>query len=324
MNHTRLYRDGVVQAEDVPADEIAQRLDADNRTVGWLDVCQPTEADMAVLTDRFGLHRLAVEDSLHQLQRAKLDRYDTHLFLAAYLVRLRDSTGLETAEVSVFITPRALITVRADNNFDVSRLKTRWDENAELAPFGVAFLLHGLMDVLVDSQFDAAQRLDAVLDGVEDVLFDENRAPPAELQRQVFQARRDVVRLRQVVLPMREVINSAMRPTLHIVDPPMLPYYQDVYDHVVRASEWTESLRDLVTTALEANLTAHGNRQNVIMKKVTSWAAIIAVPTAVTSFYGQNLALPGRDRPWGTVISLAISVGLGLWLYITLRRRDWL
>ena len=84
--------------------------------------------------------------------------------------------------------------------------------------------------------------------------------------------------LRRLVLPMREVVNSLMRRDLHVLDEAMVPYYQDVYDHVLRATEWTESLRDLVTTILETNLTIQGNRMNLIMKKVTSWAAIIAVP----------------------------------------------
>ena len=104
----------------------------------------------------------------------------------------------------------------------------------------------------------------------------------------------------------------------------MTPYYQDVYDHVLRATEWTESLRDLVTTILETNLTIQGNRLNVIMKKVTSWAAIIAVPTAVTGFYGQNVPYPGFG-PWsGFVVSTAVIVLLVVVLYVAFKRRGWL
>jgi magnesium transporter len=104
----------------------------------------------------------------------------------------------------------------------------------------------------------------------------------------------------------------------------MHPYYQDVYDHVLRATEWTESLRDLVTTILETNLTIQGNRMNVITKKVTSWAAIIAVPTFVTGFYGMNVPYPGFARTWGVLAALGIMVVVAGALYVAFRRRDWL
>src|SRR5438270_158659 len=135
-----------------------------------------------------------------------------------------------------------------------------------------------------------------------DLLFD-GRRPDLAVQRRSFELRKSLVQLRRVVLPMREVVNSLMRRDLHIVDEAMAPYYQDVYDHVLRATEWTESLRDLVTTILETHLTVRGNRLNVIMKQVTSWAAIIAVPTAVTGFYGQNVPYPGYGQHWGFWVS---------------------
>ena len=113
------------------------------------------------------------------------------------------------------------------------------------------------------------------------------------MQKRSFELRKSLVLLRRVVLPMREVVNTVLRRDLQSIDPEMLPYFQDVYDHVLRATEWTESLRDLVTTILETNISIQGNRMNMIMKKVTSWAAIIAVPTAITGFFGQNLAFAG-------------------------------
>ena len=104
----------------------------------------------------------------------------------------------------------------------------------------------------------------------------------------------------------------------------MAPYFQDVYDHVLRATEWTESLRDLVSTILETNLTIQGNRLNEIMKKVTSWAAIIAVPTAVTGFYGMNVPYPGFARHSGFVTSAVLLVVLSGGLYLLFKRLDWL
>jgi magnesium transporter len=119
-------------------------------------------------------------------------------------------------------------------------------------------------------------------------------------------------------------VNSLLRRDLAIATPAMAPYYQDVYDHVLRATEWTESLRDLVTTIVETNLTLQGNRLNVITKKVTSWAAIIAVPTAITGFYGQNLPYPGFARTSGLVVSCLLIVVISTGLYIAFKRKDWL
>jgi magnesium transporter len=132
------------------------------------------------------------------------------------------------------------------------------------------------------------------------------------------------VNLRRVVLPMREVVNSLLRRDMHLVDDAMGPFFQDVYDHVLRATEWTEGLRDLVTSILETNLTIQGNRLNIITKKVTSWAAIIAVPTAITGFYGQNVPYPGFGKTSGFIASLIIMAVLSIALYISFRKRDWL
>jgi magnesium transporter len=130
--------------------------------------------------------------------------------------------------------------------------------------------------------------------------------------------------LRRLVLPMREVVNSLLRRDLGLVDQGMAPYFQDVYDHVLRATEWTESLRDLVSTILETNITIQGNRLNATTKKVTGWAAIIAVPTAVTGYYGMNVPYPGFGQHSGVVTSTVLLVGLSTGLYVLFRRLDWL
>jgi magnesium transporter len=144
------------------------------------------------------------------------------------------------------------------------------------------------------------------------------------VQRRSFEVRKSLVVLRRLVLPMREVVNTLLRRDLGLVDAAMGPYFQDVYDHVLRATEWTESLRDLVSTILETNLTIQGNRLNTITKKVTSWAAIIAVPTAVTGYYGMNVPYPGFARPSGAVASTVLIVILSGGLYLLFKRLDWL
>jgi magnesium transporter len=200
----------------------------------------------------------------------------------------------------------------------------RWDASPDLAKHGVAFLLYGLLDHLVDSHFTAVQQLDESIEQLEDLIFDERRAQIEKVQRRSFELRKNLVVLRRVVLPMREVLNTLLRRDLDTVSEAMTPYYQDVYDHVLRATEWTESLRDLVATTVETNLTVRANRMNLIVKKVTSWAAIIAVPTAITGFYGQNLPYPGSGSQWGVLTSAALIAGLSALLYLVFKRKGWL
>jgi magnesium transporter len=323
MARTRLYRDGELVLEDFPVKDISEHVKEANAYV-WLDYCEPTAVDLAAVAGELQLHPLAVEDAVNEHQRPKLDRYDSHLFISAYGLKLDTQSGeLVTSEIGVFVTKDALVTIRKDRGVDIEGVVSRWDESKQLATHGVSFLLWGLLDDIVDGHFEAVQALDTEIEALEDLLFDDTPRDK-EVQRRSFEFRKSLVLLRRLVLPMREVVNSLMRRDLGVLDQGMAPYYQDVYDHVLRATDWTESLRDLVTTILETNITIQGNRMNLIMKKVTSWAAIIAVPTAITGFYGQNVPYPGFSAHWGFWFSSALIVVVSVSLYLAFRRRDWL
>ncbi len=322
---TRLYRGGSLVRENFPVDDISDHLRDDTDCVVWLDLCAPDSSQLAIIGTEFGLHKLAIEDALDETQRTKLDRYSTHLFMSAHSAILDAGSGeLVSHEIAVFITPHALITVRKDPGFVIDPVVARWDQSEDLARYGVSFLLYGLLDHLVDGHFRAVESLDEAVEETEDELFDASRGAIERVQRKSFQLRKSLVLLRRVTLPMREVVNSLLRQDLGIVPEPMAPYYRDIYDHVIRATEWTESLRDLVTTIVETNLTEQGNRMNLIMKKVTSWAAIIAVPTAITGWYGQNLPYPGFGKDSGLVTSVGLIVVFAVGLYVLFRRKDWL
>ena len=320
---TRLYRNGELEREGFPVEDISDYL-ADESAVIWLDLRDPDREDLSVLSAEFGLHPVAVEDAVHEHERPKLDRYRSHLFLLAYGVHFDAESGdLSTSELAAFVTPRALITVRKDDRLDIEAVLDYWDASPDLASGGVGYLLHGLIDYIVDGHFAAVQALDGAIEDLEDRLFSDT-AQDNEVQRRSFDLRKSLVLLRRTVLPMREVVNSLMRRDLHVVSEQLHPYYQDVYDHVLRATEWTESLRDLVTTILETNLTIQGNRMNIITKKVTSWAAIVAVPTFVTGFYGMNVPYPGFGHVTGLVSAVGIMAFLAVALYVIFKRNDWL
>ena len=321
---TRLYRGGKCIDENFDPAKISDHLET-KECVVWLDLDTPDNDDLALLAEEFGLNPLAVEDAKTERQRPKVDHYDDHVFISLYDVALSGDMGeLSAHELAIFAAPRYLITVRKTPGYSMDPIVARWDDNENLAKYGVGYLLWGLLDVIVDGHFETVQALDEKVDALEDLLFDESDTGN-QVQRLSFELRKSLVRIRRVVLPTREVLNALMRRESGLVDDALMPYYQDVYDHVLRAADWTDSLRDLVSTILETNLTIQGNRMNLIMKQVTSWAAIIAVPAVITGYYGMNvLTYPHAGTNAGGYAAIAISVGVVVGLWMMFRRRGWL
>jgi magnesium transporter len=323
MNTSRLYRNGHLISGQFDSNEISELIQEPDVAL-WIDLQSPSESELQHIADEFGLHELAVADAYKGRQRPKLDHYDTHLFINAYQTIFNEQTyAIETAEISIFVTDKALITVRDGEKFNMQKVQDRWDESQILAGNGVAFLLWGILDVIVDGYFDVVTQLDEAIEKLEDLLFAEARQDLV-IQKKSYDLRKALVVLRRNASPMREVLNPIVRRDVQVIRNDMAAYFQDIYDHVMRVSDWTESLRDLVTTLLETNLTIQGNRMNLVMKKVTSWAAIIAVPTAITGFYGQNVPYPGFGTITGFWVSTALMVVISAALYVSFKRRDWL
>lgn len=320
---TRVYRKGVLEAEDFPLAEVSDYLDQSD-TVVWVDLCAPSKEQLDELAGELGLHELAVEDALDPHQRPKLDHYATHLFLSCHAVRVDVEGGrLSETEINAFIAERWLITVRKNDGFSMNPVLQRWDRSPDLTAQGVSFLLYGLLDVVVDSYFEAVQSFDEYYDEVSDGIFADRPLDPAK-QRHWFEMRRAMVRFHLLAVPLREAISSLMRREQAAVSEKVYPYFQDVYDHILRVSESSDSLRDLVNTIAETNLSLRDYRQNQIVKKVSSWAAIIAVPAFITGYYGMNVPYPGYLKTWGVVVSTTLIVGGCVGLYWLFRRIDWL
>ncbi|MEW5812432.1 MAG: magnesium transporter CorA family protein [Actinomycetota bacterium] len=331
MTHVRgrIWRHGEPQ-DDFDFSAISDCLSGDD-TLVWCDIYDPDHAILKDLAAELHLNTWAVEDALAESERTKAVVYRTHTFFTVYAVSLTEATTqadstpslLEVHRISGFVLPRGLITVRLSPHVDIDEVSRRFDELGG-QEYGVGSLVHGLLDVVVDGHFAAVQALDDAIEGLEDDLF-ADEMPHKGLQRKTFQLRKDLVALRRVVLPMREVVSAIQHRRLDAKTAPELDaVYADLYDHVLRASEWTESLRDMVTTVFETNLSLQDARLNVVMKKLTGWAAIIAVPTAITGYYGQNVEYPGIQTVAGFVTSTALIVVMVVILYVAFKRRDWL
>ena len=329
-----MWSNGELKAENFPLEDVSDRLHEEGALV-WADLLNPDSAVLAELADELGFDERAVDDVVEHSERTRASRYADHTFLTVYATKLGPpvtndlESRLLTARVSIFVLPAGVVTVRHEIDpqqpvFDIDEVIRRWDENSDLLRLGSPALLHGLLDVIVDGQFDTIQQLDDAIEGIEGELFDE-RSLTRTIQRDTFRIRKELVELRRVVLPMREVINTIMRRRAERGDTIELDsWYSDLYDHVIRAAEWTESLRDMVTTVFETNLALQDARLNTIMKKLTGWAAIIAVPTAVTGWYGQNVPYPGFQNVAGLISSAAIILIASALLYVVFKRKNWI
>jgi magnesium transporter len=322
---TRLWRNGVLEKENFPLADVSDYICQPDCLV-WADVCQPDARVLAQLAEELSLDPHAVEDATAMHERPKASRYATHLFLTTNAIRHDPDTGeLVVGRVSAFSVRHCFVTVRLDDHLDIDAVVRRWDENADLLRFGSRALAYGLLDEIVDGYFIAIESLDDEVEQIEDVLFDDNLKGATAVQRRTFTLRRSLVTARRSVLPMREVVNTMMRHVAddeHFVD--MTPYFEDLYDHVLRAAEWSDSLRDMITSIFETNMALSDTRMNLVMKKLTAWAAIIAVPTAITGWFGQNIPYPGFGDHFGLVLSTVSIVLIAAVLYVMFRRKDWL
>ena len=320
---TRSYRAGALDAEDFPLAEVSERLRADDALV-WVDIVDPSADDLTGLAAELGLHVLAVEDALEPHQRPKIDRYPTHLFLSCHAVRVdRAHTRLDKTEIDAFIGDRWLVTTRAADEYPIDRVVRRWDDDPGLVATGPGVLVYGLLDDIVDGYFEAVDQFDDYYESVAESVFSDRPLSP-EQQREWFDVRHSLSRFHRLVLPLREALSGLVRRQHEIVHPKMLPYWQDLYDHVIVVSEATDALRDLAGSLVDANLSLRDYRQNQVMKKVSSWAAIIAAPTLITGYYGMNVPFPGFAETMGAIVSALLIVGVSVGLYVMFRRRDWL
>jgi magnesium transporter len=321
---TRVYRNGVLEAHGFDPARVSDYLDEPD-TVVWFDVCRPTREDLELVAAELGLHPLAQEDATGRAQRPKLEPYAGHQFLVVYGVGYDPATReVTTSEVDVFFDTRWMLTVRKEPVFDIEPVLRRWDDAPALAKHGVPFLLHGLLDVVVDGHFAVVEQLDDAIEALEEGLFAPSGAALAA-QREAFEVRKALAAFRRVLLPMREVVNGLMRRDVCPIDPELTPYYQDVYDHVLRGIEWTESVRDMVSSVLETHLTIQGNRLNEVMKRLTSYAAIVAVPTAIAGVYGMNTRIyPAAGSATGWWVAIGLMVVISGSLFFWFRHKEWL
>lgn len=286
------------------------------------DVSKLTQEDIETIAEEFGLHELAVEDAIHLRQRPKIDIYENHLFLVMHQLNEEDGQ-LEAAQIACFIGPRYVLTLHEGATRTLDEAKERWRGSEQKFDEGSAILTYTLLDAVVDDYQHIADGLEDEVEDLEDIVL---AAPLSPVQHQLYSVKQRTARLRRYVFPLQRVTDAILGPSHKEQIPPEThPLFRDVQDHVLRISEQVKNIEELDEAAIDLRRSAQAETLNDATKRLTGWAAIIAVPTLITGVYGMNLGLwPTVGSRWGFFVVLAFIVLISSYLYLYFKRKDWI
>ncbi|MFG3013537.1 magnesium and cobalt transport protein CorA [Streptomyces cinerochromogenes] len=288
----------------------------------WIRTDDPREEELQRLGEYLKLHPLAIEDAVQAHQRPKQERYGDVLAVAVKTLWFVEQTAdVETGEVMIFLGPSFALTVRHGTADPTAEAARRLQEAPHLVRLGPVSVLHTVTDVIVDAYAQAAAQVRADLTDLERCVFSPSRD---DLTEQIYSLKREVVEFRDAVQPLVPVVQHLTAPG---DDWPreVVPYFRDVADHLTRTDTEVRALDDLLGSVLDAHLAKVGTWQNDDMRRISAWAAILAIPTMVAGIYGMNFAhMPELDWRYGYPCALAaMALGAGL-LYRAFRRNGWL
>lgn len=324
MVRVQVFRDGRLDPETVGVEELGERS-CDGLV--WVDAAVPD--DVAAL-DRIGqvlgLHPVTVEDLHHRGQRPKVEVFPGYAFVAARSLEV--GRGLEPIEheLHAVVAPGFLVTVRDHGDPTLTRAQQRWARHPDLLDrHGGAFALYAVLDEVVDGYLVVIDHLEDRADELEDEVFALGASEDgAQLQERIFHLKRAVVRMRRALTPLRTSLDRLVEDP-ELVHPELLPYFRDVSDHVLRAAELADNIRELLTALLDVRVAQVANRTNDIMKQLTAWGGIILVPTLIAGIYGMNFdRMPELRWPLGYPFALGLMAVVAGGLYVAFRRRGWL
>ena len=307
---------------DVEIKDISEVLKQPDRFI-WIGLHEPSEELLREVQQEFGLHDLAIEDAHRAHQRPKLERYGDSLFIVLRTAQMnREEQRIDFGETHLFVGPRYIVSVRHGSSLSYVDVRSRSETTPDLLSKGPGFVLYALMDFIVDHYFPIVDALEEELEALEEKIFGESLS--RETTTRIYELKRDLVEVKRAVSPLVDICNQLMR-FVELIPEDTRLYFRDVYDHVIRINEMVDTLRELLTTALEANLSLISVAQNEAMKKLAGWAAIFAVPTMVAGIYGMNFDfMPELRWRFGYPGVVAVTVGICVFLYVRFKRSGWL
>ena len=322
-----VYVDGLRQ--DLVEPQEALRTARESGGFVWLGLYEPAEDELGALAGHYGLHPLAVEDAVFAHQRPKLERYDDGLFMvlktATYVAHeelTATSEVVETGEVMVFVGTDYVITVRHGDHGELSELRHRLEEQRELLRLGPAAVLYAVADHVVDAFVDVARDVEDDVDELEASVFSPSRTD--DIGR-LYQLKRELMALRRAVFPLEMPLQKLTERQIDVVPEAMRSYFRDVLDHAIRVRDQVAGLDELLTSILQASLARTSMADNEDMRKISAWAGIIAVPTAIAGIYGMNFEhMPELSTRYGYPVVLLVILAACFLLYRGFKRNGWL
>ena len=294
----------------------------DKASTLWLDVQDPTPADLEMLSSEFDFHELALEDVDHPAQRPKLEEYGSFYFLVFYSLLLSEDGKLLARELDLFIGENYLVTVHNGQIRELEEAIRRWQLGYGRLDHGVGSLLYSLLDSVVDGYFQVA---DATAEKVSQLEERSMEAHDQRLVRSVFGLKKELLNARRILGPERDVLNALMRQETPLLDPRTSIYLRDVYDHLSRIMDTHDLHNDVLTGILDMYLSAVSNRLNQIMKTLTSVTIILMTMALISGIYGMNFVnMPELKWQYGYYWALGLMAGSAVLLYLYLRWKDWL
>jgi magnesium transporter len=315
------YRKDGSRIGDVTLEAISDVL-AEPDTFVWVGLHEPDEELLLKLQEEFGLHDLAIEDAHTAHQRTKIETYGDSLFVVVQTAQLVEGR-LALGETHIFLGPRYLVSVRHGASLSYAPARRACEHTPELMAHGPSYALYSILDFIVDNLLPIVREFREELQQLEKDIFAETFK--RNTVRRLYDMQRDLMTLRLAVAPMQDVISQLTRLHANLIPKELRAYFRDVYDHVFRVNESISAMREMLAAAINVNLSLVTYGQNEVMKKLAGWAAMLAAPTLLTSWYGMNFThMPELAQPWAypaVIVVMLIVVG---GLFIALKRAKWL
>lgn len=307
---------------DISLDAISDALAVDDGSFVWVGLYEPEGALLDKLQEEFGLHDLAVEDAQHAHQRPKIEAYGNSLFVAMHTAQVVDDR-IRFGETHAFLGTRYLVTVRHGASLSYAPVRARVEREPELLALGPAYGLYAVMDFIVDNYLPIVSEFRDSLNALEQDIFAETFR--RETIVKLYELKRELAQLRLAVAPMQDTLSQLTRIHGGLVPDEVRLYFRDVLDHAMRVNESTDTLREMLTAAMSVNLSLVTINQGEIVKKLAGWAALLAAPTLITSWYGMNFQyMPELHfrHSYAALIGVVAVVCVGLYRY--LKKVRWL
>jgi magnesium transporter len=316
-----VYEHGLRRPGELALTEVYDACHREDGSFVWIGLHEPTAEEFDSVHREFELHELAVEDAITAHQRPKLELYDDTLLLVLKTARWAESETIEFGEILLLVGSSFLVSTRHGET-RLHDVRLRMEERPDLLRFGPSAALYAIVDRVVDDYEPVVDALDTAVKSIEREVFSDARSNPAE---RIYRLKREVLELHGVVVPLLEPIKLLSTARHHLVDEELLEYFRDIHDHLLRIAGRVQEFRDLLTSVLTANLTQASVRQNEDVRRISAWAAIVAVPTAIAGIYGMNFDhMPELSWGWGYPLVLAAIVVICAGLYRSFRRAGWL